>query len=646
MCKNYLIVSLSTNNFLSEKEISELRKVEGTTETVKVDDKIREYSFKDGNEKPIKTYGIQSNEATCKTILCETPIDTMFVVATEAVCENTSLNIKSSSEIKFVDIKEEICYNNGKANCVLDYFLSEIKYYCRAVLNEEERISKICVLYISDNATREELTNVATTIVKRKWEKGTGLYVDSQGGMRDYMIVLIGILRLARQRGILPKRVLYSLFDPRKSGLVEIVDKKEYYKIFDAVSGIDEFARFGRVYELINYFQNGREDTDPKWKDEPIRPVLEAVRKMSEAFATCFSDQMVQSAQEAVKQIGIFKEKENGNHVLQSYAVETIQEDLGDICTDPKNIVYLIEWCWKKDFIQQAATLYIEKLPEWYFTKEIFKKDAITEKYNSLSDVKPNGENPTDSELFYTGLFRVLDKTTWVRETITRYRKNRRDGEKIKTYHENLNNKLGEMCESLKKNGADANRCEDLAKTIEGQYNTDGTLKENHVVTDVFGKMKSLARDPNNCLPNNTADLIDKMLNANLIRYMCGLEDLTGEGKNATTEKKLDIINRINDTDFKNYEGYLGEGFANACKRMMGCNELSKEVPKRLQVLTLKKILALYVLMKQLRNNANHGGGDGNNVDREIKVRDDLNSILEEVNKELNGLKEAENRER
>lgn len=447
--KNYLITSLSVidKKYFPTTEmiqnLHELEKEQAREKTEKMAG-VREYRF----DKDIY-YGIQSNEANCKAILKKTKIDTMIILATKSVYQDSLLRFKPGDKKKTVnfseikDVKESEILDK---HCTLDYFLYEMRYFCTNALNEENRIEKIQIQTIPDDATKEQLENVATAIVQFEWDANCGLYVDSQGGMRDYMIVLIGILRLARQRGIQPSQILYTLFigdNPQN----EIVDKKDSYRIFDAVSGIDEFMRFGRVHELINFFQNGRGDDDEGWQKEPIKPVLEAVQKMSEAFSICSAEQMVSAVENVVGQLENFDAKKcrgEGKTIpgLQSYIADTIKRDMGEgLIKESDNIVYLIEWCYKKDFIQQAMTLYVDKLPEWYSEKKIFNDRKIILTY--ATEISTGNNKDIISEWFYTGLFGILDRCSWVKKAIRDYcYKYKSDLKKLKNNISELTNQL------------------------------------------------------------------------------------------------------------------------------------------------------------------------------------------------------------
>lgn len=106
--------------------------------------------------------------------------------------------------------------------------------------------------------------------------------------------------------------------------------------------------------------------------------------------------------------------------------------------------------------------------------------------------------------------------------------------------------------------------------------------------------------------------------NENIIRYLCDMDWLEkNKGKQVTTRKKCDIIKDLD-------EGKRGEKPLDPFRDYFN-NSLDLE--------QLKKLLAFYVLMKQMRNNTNHGGGGNGEVNAEAeakrKVYEDLKRIIE-----------------
>lgn len=583
--KNYLIVTLSGNT-PSEKDIDKLREIEllgikKTSIDVPIGN-VHSYCYED----TLTVYGIQSNEANCKVILKEASIDTMFVLATEMVRGNSSLkkDIDVGNPIEFSKIKEKIDYTeDGKAKCTLDYFLGEMKFYCKNVLGNENQIKHIRILPIKDDSTKEEITNITTTIVTDDWDENTGLYVDSQGGMRDCFIMLVGTLRIARQRGIKPKMILYSMFNREHTSPTKVEDKKDNYQIFDAVSGVDEFERFGRVNELITFF--GR------MGETPIKPVLEAAQNMAEAFAMCFADQMVESVNNVAKEITNFKASGPDKPMLQKYVVDMIQRDLGDLLASPDNILLLIDWCLKKDFIQQAATLYIDKLPSWYFQREIFKKKEIKEKLRILTWIK--SAICSDSDLFYTGLPSILNKCAWVKQSIIDWA---------------MKDNIDELLPCLEAVGVSEGMRNDFINAIKEYYVEKDESERKDLKDMSIGGYKLSLR--NQEAPTDISRFLNVCANEdNFIRFLCDLGKFNKNGKTATTRRKCDIICRVSDQEYKR------------------CQECFNE---EINVGYLKAVLAYYVLMKQLRNTTNHGGGTACDEDirSEKEVRKNLEGII------------------
>ena len=78
------------------------------------------------------------------------------------------------------------------------------------------------------------------------------LYVDIHGGLRDTFVIIDAILMLLRDENI-KNVVLKDIYTVEYDSDSIIKSCKEQYKVFDFVSGMNEFLNYGRSTNLINY---------------------------------------------------------------------------------------------------------------------------------------------------------------------------------------------------------------------------------------------------------------------------------------------------------------------------------------------------------------------------------------------------------
>ena len=330
-------------------------------------------------------------------------------------------------------------YDPSNWGSTLDYFLMEIRSYCTNVLkrNPDKMIRRISIYPLSDDARRGEMTNCAISVAQKaidaqKEHEDINLMIDTNGGPRDMLVFQLATIRALKVHGISTRYALYSKFNPKdrasywgNANACQVSDKTYEYEIFDVVSGTDEFVEYGRVDRLLDYF---------RMTESGILPVLMSVKRMSEAFMTCFTDDMVQSVVEVKGRIEEFetlhgsdveeadllqgKGEEKGTnrtyYKLAQYVVGQIRDDMAEVLDavgdvreregsslpavrwlgnggssadetderlyelvdetgEARAVLPLIEWCRRKKFFQQAYTLYVDRIDSWYRINDILK---------------------------------------------------------------------------------------------------------------------------------------------------------------------------------------------------------------------------------------------------------------------------------
>ncbi len=205
---------------------------------------------------------------------------------------------------------------------------------------------------------------------KKKSEK-VNLWIDTQGGFRDIVMVFNAILSLLREQGIEPKGIYSIRYTPgnTKENPCPVIDQTRNYDIFKFVSAMQEFMDYGKATGLKKYY--GEENR-----------VVQAIDEIADAIQMC----QPQKFEDAIRKFASFLESgiyENEDPYLQIFA-DFMRSDYGVLIQQPGNTIEQIRWCVKKEFYQQAMTIYIEKMPEYYYKKGILTlkidPEAKTEK--------------------------------------------------------------------------------------------------------------------------------------------------------------------------------------------------------------------------------------------------------------------------
>ena len=273
--------------------------------------------------------------------------------------------------------------NNSASN--YERFQKLVKKYAKSVWNET-----------GIDITNIEYNNEADSPDYYKFykdlnEKSRNLdafFVDYTGGLRDMSFLMVVAIRFLEFKNIECKKVIYSDFfsKPKKIKYLDSV-----YNLFQMINGMNEFVSSGTTRQLDDLFQNEN-------------PLILAIRNFSHATNVgdiAHIDEFVQNLAEELK-----KNTDGGTlkDIMISSMNEIIREKIFGVkdnltLIENERIDYcrLIEWCIENKMYQQAATLYIEKIPVVYW------QDGILTNLVKLSS-KPTIAGSKEVATFYTEL--------------------------------------------------------------------------------------------------------------------------------------------------------------------------------------------------------------------------------------------------
>ncbi|NME28997.1 hypothetical protein HF872_10255 [Megasphaera hexanoica] len=189
------------------------------------------------------------------------------------------------------------------------------------------------------------------------------LHADCTGGMRHAAMVMMAVIRLMQyNERVRIGDILYSNYQNKK-----VEKANDIYDLFDMIAGAEEYVRFGSVRTLMDYYQKqGQQLLSPQ-----LQTLLQSMSSFAEAISLC-NYGIFQRAITGLRQgMQIFAEhiKQKDNIDLSDSFMNTlygrIQTEYAPLLQKEKpDDVTLIRWCLKHDYIQQALTLYTERVPE------------------------------------------------------------------------------------------------------------------------------------------------------------------------------------------------------------------------------------------------------------------------------------------
>ena len=188
--------------------------------------------------------------------------------------------------------------------------------------------------------------------ILEKIEANDTIYLETSGGKRDNVMYLTLLSRALTYQGVTIGQAVYSDFEKK-----QIKDITDQYRLFDLIGGMQDMASFGNVGKLREYLGNPAEDI-------LIENLLSAMEVLFENITLCRTKNIDASMESFNKAL---KEAENCENPLMRQLLPAFQKKFGK---DKKlTIPRLIQWCVGSDMVQQALTVYTERIPAYVMNK-------------------------------------------------------------------------------------------------------------------------------------------------------------------------------------------------------------------------------------------------------------------------------------
>ena len=315
-----------------------------------------------------------TNESAVRYLLQKTPLDKIFIFASKAVQSN------------IVDRNGKLyCDANNQPQTHLDFFLERMKKFCAevdySIYSYDENFSTDAKLaddaklrYVADMAGRiqDYVAQVADEVF---------LHVDLTGGMRDVNMMMLDLTRLLEYSGLKIGNLIYSNYNrEKKIGRVELLTN--VYDLFQLIAGVEEFVNFGSVKALIgdNGYYKGKKIS------AALKKLLVAMENFSSAIKLCHYGQFKDAIINLHDAARDFKPATNDvQDILMSRLIDKIRKDYHHLIVNRDlDDVEVIHWCLQHDYLQQALTLYTERIPEYLGEKIIVTPENIAKKIAEL----------------------------------------------------------------------------------------------------------------------------------------------------------------------------------------------------------------------------------------------------------------------
>lgn len=393
------------------------------------------------NGKEYKFEGDQTNDAPTKCLIkiaqeINNPIDTIICIVSEEVFTKRITPDNQTAFERFKDMIATHCseeyYNDYKINIIpigYDFkvppeFENGKIYHADSLVHIPE--SEERYLYIYKKVEEKLGLNMKPENSGEKTERI--IYIDYTGGLRDSSLFMIALIRYLEFRGIICKDIIYSDFFSKPKTIRNI---RYIYDMFDMINGVSEFVGTGNAQQLVD-LQKKLENTT---NNDIVKTFVKTLQDFSNAIAICDVSKIQTTIESISTAINTLENDTSDDIFVQMFKtlIPTVKEKLY-IGKEPPSILDLSQWCLENNMLQQAVTIYNEKILFYYY-------DHYTEFYNEFKNGQSYNINKKEAKDLWSDFNKYIRNKTLY------------DGLNLTKIIENdLNNKIRDLSEKYKEN--------------------------------------------------------------------------------------------------------------------------------------------------------------------------------------------------
>lgn len=509
----------------------------------------------DGSSQCFK--GIRTNDAPVKYLIWKAIengdlIQKILYIITEEVKD--AKNHKEFEQMIESYIRNDERIKEYYQDCEIKY--EEIEYPKYGVKNQKNTYADF------ESETSRRAGQIYAQIVKKsalEMEMEKNVYIDYTGGFRDISFLMTVIIRYLEYHGASCKEIVYSHKDNRKIYSLFCI-----YKMFQLLNGVQQFVSTGNA-ELLEEFYKEEEDGD-------TRELLNQIVEFSHVMSLCDVekvDQIMENLQQGLDQYEEKKKRESFFTEIFSDMISIIRQKLNIEKNHRYTYPKLIQWCLDNSMVQQALTLYVEKMPQYYYESGFLNLPMKERK------MKPGATEAGTA--FYVELYDSIGGSKELRQF----------AERLKCGYKAMTERYGSM-ESL-----EASRFRGLALSMKTDQEKRAVQKiVNFLRTKYEGGefiiFAPYTKEPLKQRPRTMNGFVKMLLNDKHWQHYFLYNDKKRheELQMGTYEKKVNALDKL-----RIYQGNIPE------------SNISNE--------ELYFIMKYYLLLKMLRNRINHASEEG-----------------------------------
>lgn len=579
------------------KELPEKNRKDDKFTELKIEDYIKKYRYE--NEKEYS--GIQTSDAPIKCLLdCakndENPINKIYCIISKEVYDRK------------VDIY-------GEEKTSFEWFKKDILEKVNEKRSNDEKIEIYPIYYDfrieNGKIIDDDIGDYALYIYKQLSEKIEELecnnneipiYIDYTSGLRDVSFLMTSIIRYLQIFGVKLKKIVYSNFFKK-----QIFDIGYIYDMYQLINGVSEFINTGNATQLKALYEGNSEN------DKKIKELINAINNFSETLSLCALSRLDDSYKKLRNAISEF---ENINNISGMYSqifktlLGTIKNKMPFVKMDyvgNEYLIYpeLIKWCANNGMLQQALTIYTEKMPIYYF--KVYNKELSL--FVDLNNIELNAmDSSKEAKGFYSVLFSTIYQKYGKKEILDKHGNN--------SEFERVRNEISTLLDNLIQ---EKNFTVDYVVGELESFNK----KESGIISDQYLKIISDIIDEiktNYCLDGKRKSKGDNQLPKTLGNYINHLKD--------NRINKLLKETLIEDDDVKEQQHQIDKNktYENKLTAIRIINPENNIILDSNQVIIFNA-MKYYFAVKMVRNLVNHANDKDNIID---------DGIIEDMEKSYN----------
>ncbi len=218
------------------------------------------------------------------------------------------------------------------------------------------------------------------------------IYIDTSGGTRTSANMLQLLTKILEYKGCKMAASFYSNINVNPAVIQTTNDFTDLTMLADA---INEFVHTGRSYQLSQCFKNETH--------EEITELIKYMDEFTDRMQLCniaeLDDTLINMRRQ-IEKVRMIK-SDDTKLVILGNLLPVIENKFFNGNSDSIDYCRMIKWCLENGLVQQAVTIYIEKMPKYIFDNRILICDkAFYDKTKEKNAYDPTKQN-TDAYIFY-----------------------------------------------------------------------------------------------------------------------------------------------------------------------------------------------------------------------------------------------------